>query len=27
MSAVGTFPWMSSECIRSNAFSTKCNVR
>ncbi|CAF4120931.1 unnamed protein product [Rotaria magnacalcarata] len=26
-SAAGTFPWMSSECIRSNAFSTKCNVR
>ncbi|CAF3376725.1 unnamed protein product [Rotaria socialis] len=26
MSAAGTFPWMSPECIRSNEFSTKSDV-
>ena len=26
MSAAGTYPWMSPECIRNNEFSTKSDV-
>jgi mitogen-activated protein kinase kinase kinase 9 len=26
VSAAGTFPWMSPECIRNNEFSTKSDV-